>query len=831
MKPSGNRKLDFNLLVEDIRPVQIIDHRFENFTDLRVDGHLDESENTLELGLNTKDFQGFGISIDSIGIHFLENEQLINSDIAIENIEYSNLPIGNLALSIFEREEKIYSKLKLANDSVQIISVTSMIEPMETGIQIRLDSLFSFEKSLAIDPLNTIQIDKDGIRVENFNAGVEEFSIVAEGNLEGYRLEIVNGKLHNLNHLLRSDSITIDQGTINTEISYLENVLNLDFVIDSLVIGNTPPLSITAIAKSEDSVVPFEFKLNSESNQAFLSGSYFPMNSGIEAELALNITELEMFQLLFRDRLDKIRGRVDGVTKISGTVQQPIYIGTLRFQDVDFTTSRPVSSFHLKDEMLKLDNQGVVLDEFTIYDQLDNPLILNGVLRTQDYSSFDYDFTLFTENYLLLNNPIEDQYRLQGTLVVGSNLKFKGNEKDTHIDAEIIIRDTTALSYLLPEQDLELLSNEGIVEFIDPNNPTDTLEIVKSDHFYDSLMATLPSFNLNSKVVLEEKAVFKVIINPRSGDFIEVAGTADLNFDVDRTGNIKLNGNYQVTRGFYQLSFYDLVKKRFDIVEGSSVTWDGNPDTGILDIKAINTINSSSIGLIGHEIGESERELYRTALPYEVGIIIKGTIEQPQILFSLDLPKDQKSKYPVLANKLERLTQPEFESELNKQVFGLLVLGGFIPDDSGSDLDQSLIATTAISNSVNSILASQLNRFAGQLIKGVDINVGLQSYSDFTSGGSQTRTAMDFRVTKRMMDDRLSIEVGGGMDINSDQSGSNPGTDNFRGDITVIYDLTESGTKKLKVFNNETYDIIYHEIRNTGISLIFIKDFDKGERR
>jgi hypothetical protein len=67
------------------------------------------------------------------------------------------------------------------------------------------------------------------------------------------------------------------------------------------------------------------------------------------------------------------------------------------------------------------------------------------------------------------------------------------------------------------------------------------------------------------------------------------------------------------------------------------------------------------------------------------------------------------------------------------------------------------------------------------------------------------------------------------MDINSDKAGSYAGSDNFRGDIAVIYDLTESGNKQLKVFNTETYDIIYHEIRNTGVSLIFIREFDKKE--
>jgi hypothetical protein len=77
------------------------------------------------------------------------------------------------------------------------------------------------------------------------------------------------------------------------------------------------------------------------------------------------------------------------------------------------------------------------------------------------------------------------------------------------------------------------------------------------------------------------------------------------------------------------------------------------------------------------------------------------------------------------------------------------------------------------------------------------------------------------------MNDRLSFEIGGDFDINADQSGSNTGTKNYRGDIAIIYDLTGNGDKRLKLFNNETYDIIYQEIRNTGISLIFIREFER----
>jgi hypothetical protein len=278
----------------------------------------------------------------------------------------------------------------------------------------------------------------------------------------------------------------------------------------------------------------------------------------------------------------------------------------------------------------------------------------------------------------------------------------------------------------------------------------------------------------------------------------------------------------------YRLSFYDLVKKNFTLLQGSSITWHGSPKNGDLSIKAQHVVESNSLGLIGNEVGENEKSIYKRSLDYQVGININGTIEKPIISFSLDLPQGERTNYPVLANKLDRLKQPEYQSELNKQVFGLLVLGGFLPESSGSDINSSLVATTAISNSVNSLLASQLNRFTSQYIKGVNIDVGIQSFSDYSSPGGKTQTAMDFRVSKKMMNDRLSFEIGGDFDINQDQSGTKKGN-NYRGDIAIVYDLTGNGDKQLKLFNNETYDIIYQEIRNTGISLILIREFASKE--
>ena len=377
---------------------------------------------------------------------------------------------------------------------------------------------------------------------------------------------------------------------------------------------------------------------------------------------------------------------------------------------------------------------------------------------------------------------------------------------------------------------MELMTADGIVELVDPGAEAIDDTTYSSIAIYDSIIANLPNYNIDASISLADKAVLSVVIDPRSGDYIQVRGNSDLNMKYDRTGNLQLNGSYAIKEGYYQLSFYDIVKKKFFFAPNSKISWSGLPMDGILDITALHTVKTSSLGLMGNEIGENEKSLYRKALPYEVRIIIRGTIEEPEISFGLDLPAQDKVNYPALNSKLDRLKQPEYESELNKQVFGLLVLGGFIPEASGSDFNESAVATTALANSVNGLLTAQLNRLTNQ-IEGVDINIGLQSYSDYQTGSGSPRTAMDFRVTKRFMEDRLSIEVGGEMDIDAYNSGANRGQNTFRGDVAIVYNLTESGNKKLKAFNNETYDIIYHQVRNTGIALIFIREFDKGERR
>lgn len=826
-----NRTAKFNIELGNASILKLLGIDVDEFTSLNIAGNYDEKKQLTTLHATSGNFMGYGISLDTLRTEVMAHRDTIRSTMFVKNLVYNSIGLGNLDFDVLKRRDTAISNFLLSTDTSTLLGLQARVVRIDSGAWVYPDKLKAFDHDYLISTRKPVFIGKNNLAFDHLKVSRDSMEIHVTSDLNGFEVTLKNLDLTPLNFLLSPESTVINKGHLTGNISYEHNKqLNLDAHIDSLSLYNSNPLTITASAMSEGLQVPFEFQITNTSNKIDFKGNYFTENKTIDAGLLLDINNPDIFKFLVSDFVSEMSGSLKGNTRIHGPLQKPAFNGAIRFIDLELTTVNPPLTFNIADDSIELDNTSLLFKEFTLYDKDRHPLSIDGNITSKDYKSFTYDLHINSEEFTLINKPDSTIGKLRGLLVLDSDIKLKGDGKDSDIAATLKIKDATNLTLVNSQSDIELLTAEGVIDFVDPTVLSDTTALEVSTNFYDSLIASLPDFNLNAKISIEENATFRLIIDEQSGDYIKASGAADLELGYDRTGNLRLEGNYTIKNGVYRLSFYDLVKKNFTLMQGSSITWHGSPKNGDLSIIAQHVVASNSLGLIGNEIGENEKSIYKRSLDYQVGININGTIEKPIISFSLDLPQGERTNYPVLANKLDRLKQPEYQSELNKQVFGLLVLGGFLPESSGSDLNSSLVATTALSNSVNSLLASQLNRFTSQYIKGVNIDVGIQSFSDYSSPGGKTQTAMDFRVSKKMMNDRLSFEIGGDFDINQDQSGTNKGN-NYRGDIAIIYDLTGNGDKQLKLFNNETYDIIYQEIRNTGISLILIREFASKEEK
>ncbi len=830
-QPAGDKTAAFSMDLQDASILKLFGLAVNEFSSLRLHGEFEEQANKTVLNASAGKFSGYGISMDTLITDLEVFQDNVIASLSASDLYYDSVKLGQVNFRSVTKGDTTVTSLGVAGDTISILDLHTHIVNIDSGALIYPDKLLAFNNEYRMDMAKPIYLRKDQLLMDHVTIARDSMVIMLNGNLNAYDVSFSNLNLALLNFLLSPDTTVINSGLLSGNVSYTQDQqLNLSAKVDSLVLFNASPLTVAARAVSDGNNVPFEFRITNTSNLIDLKGIYFTDAAEVDATLSLDINNPELMAFLVSDVFEELHGSITGSTTITGPLKNPALKGSIHFADVGITTVNPRLNFNLEEDSIVVDQSSLLLNRFTLYDQQRNPLTIDGRVTLTENQSVDYDLEINSDQFALINQPDSTRGIVRGVLVIDSDIKIKADDRNKSIDARLNIKNKTALTFLTPGDDIDLITAEGIVDFVEPAVLMDSVGLEEATTLYDSLIASLPDFNLQAKVTIEDNAGFKLLIDEQSGDYLAVSGGANLELGYDRTGNLRLVGDYTITKGVYRLSFYDLVKKNFELIPGSSVTWSGNPKNGDLNIKAVNTVESNSIGLIGHEISENEKSIYKRTLSYQVGINISGTIERPIISFSLDLPQREKSNFPVLASKLERLHQPEHESELNKQVFGLLVLGGFIPESSTADINSSAIATTALANSVNSLLASQLNRFASQYIKGVSIDVGIQSYSDFSAPGGQTQTAMDFRVSKSMMNDRLSFEIGGDFNISQDQSGANTGTKNYRGDIAIIYDLTGNGDKQLKLFNNETFDIVYQEIRNTGISLIFIRDFDSKQK-
>src|SRR5690606_31437489 len=168
----------------------------------------------------------------------------------------------------------------------------------------------------------------------------------------------------------------------------------------------------------------------------------------------------------------------------------------------------------------------------------------------------------------------------------------------------------------------------------------------------------------------------------------------------------------------------------------------------------------------------------------------------------------------------------ENESELNKQVFALIVLGRFVAENPFSSAAGGGVESMA-RESVSKLLSAQLNRLAGDLIAGVELDFDLQSTDDYSTGQQQTRTDLNVGISKRLLDDRLKITVGSNFGIEgANQPGRQP--TNIAGDISAEYQLSKDGRYLLRAYRKNKYEVtLQGQVVETGLGFVISMDYNK----
>jgi len=806
--------------------------------------------------------------------NFDSGKRILNTNIDIPGIDYNDVTVDSLTVKITSDPDLLQATLKVGSITDSTFRVTNLQLAGKAGhdnIDVVLQSTREdgFTKMRLAGFFNSVpdeykfRFNKDGIVFQNLPWNVPSdnelifgknkfiaHNILLQGAGQSLSLNSTDKKIARspLRIEFNDFDLAILSQVVERENGLLGGTLNGNVVLQNLekqmaftsdlkvkdfsfVQRHVGDVAMRANNKTEN-VYEVSLDITGNGNQSAMQGKYRSEVGGSELDLKFDFTKMNLASIepFTFGRVQRLSGTMTGGLHITGTIKKPSVSGELNFTNAAFNPAFLDTYLHLNNGKIEIDNKGVEFKSFDLVDTLGNIASLSGHLFTEDFRRYNYDLRVHTNKFLFLNKPASRGALYYGTVILNSDISAKGDQRRLIVNMQAELDKGTNLAIVLPESEFAVEERLGIVRFVESNIRANSIMSRENSGTYsDTTEAKFSSMDFISNITVNKDSKLRILIDPVAGDSLVIQGEATLSFTIDPSGKLTLTGRYEILNGSYQLSFGDFIKREFAIAKGSSITWLGSPYEADVDITAIYTVKAAAMNLIQDQLvgmSQEERNKYKQELPIQIYLMMKGKLLKPDIHFKLDLPPDQRGALSgTVYAKLNELNGQE--SELNKQVFALLVLGRFMPknplDVAGGNGGLSDFARSSVSQ----ILSTQLNRLSEQYLAGADLNVGLDSYQDYSSGNAEGRTQLKLALSKQLFNERVTVQVGGNVDIEGRRTQENS-LNNFAGDLKVMYKLTEDGRWQLQGFRQNSYEgAIDGDIIKTGAGIVFMIDFEK----
>lgn len=765
---------------------------------------------------NQEDALGYNVNIGQI-----ESDQFALARTTLTGDIKDNIINYNLQIADKKEEEqyRIAGQLKASDKNTELI-----LNP--DGLKLNYE-----EWAIAQD--NLLRFGKDGIYANNFEMSSDSGSIKLQSASETpnapLNVEMQNFKIETLTNMVSKEELKIS-GTMDGKAEVRNLTASPVFTSD---------LNINNLAISKDTVGDIKIRVNNEiantytadveitgqGNQANIDGNYNAASQSFDLNVdlkTLNITSLQAFSF---GNIKDGSGHLSGNFKVTGTANDPNVNGNLKFNDVALRVTQLNSYFKDIDDNITFTDTGIRFDNFSIEDEKNNELTINGNIATTDYKEFGFDLKVKAENFRAVNSKAKDNDFYYGDLFLDTNLNVKGTLDSPVVDGKLKINEDTKFTVVLPQQDPSIADREGVVEFIDQDN----MEIKQRLKMEETLNSTnVKGIRASVDIEIVKEAELNLIIDKGNGDYLQLKGEAQLTGGIDESGKTTLTGRYEFSEGAYQMTF-NLIKRKFEIESGSYILWTGEPTAATVNITAAYKSEVPPIDLVDQQItNPNERNTFKQKIPIHTLLKIGGELLKPELSFDIIVPEGNYNVGSTVISKTKaRLDQIRQEpSELNKQVFSILLLNRFMGENPFSSEAGGTSGEALARQSVSKLLSQQLNNLAGELVKGFEVNFDLESTDDYTTGQQQNRTDLNVEVSKRLLNDRLKVTVGSNFGLEG--QAANEETNNIAGDLAADYQLTRDGRYSVRAYRKNEYQVaLQGQVIETGVAFVITMDYDK----
>jgi hypothetical protein len=832
-RPEQNFAL--NAVLKDDELIRKFLPELKGFDTISLSSKYNSDNESFELNCYLPQTEFGSNSIDSVLIKLDNQKGTLSYSLNIDSIKNPNLFLNKIALKGDVVDNKISYNFNLKDelDSIRFMiagTANSMGELFEISL---LPNGLRFDyEDWKIDPTNKIQIGKAGILADNFKlrAGEGEISLqsVDKNPNSDLIVTLKNFKIETITELLSKDTV-LASGTINGSASIADLIGNMTFnsdlnITDLFVFENqVGDISLKASKTTADNISA-DIAISGNNNDLNISAGYNLKDAVFDIILMIDSLQLKTVEAFAKDEINGAEGYLSGSLKVKGSAENPKVSGALKFNDVGLLLTQTGSEFKNINDQIEFTEKGIVFDQFKVKDNEGNTLFIDGQVLTSAYRDFAFNLDVNTKDFKAVNSKKSADALMYGILSIDAALRIRGDLNLPKVDGNIAVTEKTDFVFVLPQTNATIEQRDGIVEFVKFDEPL-AVDSIGVDTI--STESKIKGTDISVNIEINRDAKMTIVIDKTNGDIVKLQGEAVLTGGVDPSGKITLAGVYEIEKGSYEMSL-SLLKRKFDLQKGSSITWSGDPADAKLDFTAVYRNETAPIDLVEQQITDaSTLNQFRQKIPFNILLIMKGELLKPELSFDIRLDEKNSKVSSTVTDMVETKlaylrTQ---ETEMNKQVFALLLLNRFVgenPFESGGGVS----AETMAKQSVSKILSQQLNNLASGLIKGVDLNFNLETMDEYSSGEKNTRTDLNVDISKRLMNDRLKVSIGSSFGLDG-EARENENMTNIAGDVTLDYNLSKDGRYMLRTYRKNEYQVaLQGQIVETGLGFIITLDYD-----
>ena len=822
----GKNAFDFNISVENTEKISnTLKLPASILQKTNIHGHYNNATNSLLAEIDAPLINIGKLSLEKANISIDNSEEAIN--LKFKASQYTKKNIHNyISLESSAKEDNINTKLSWATDKEEkyeavIKSSALFIEDYDSNgaKQLRTEITIPSTHVILKDSLWTIEpasvtISNGNINIDNFfvtkeNQHLHINGVISNNPNEKLFLDLKDIEISYIFDILNKPSVQFGghaTGSINARdlpgSMMIDGQLKVrDFSFHNVVQGN---LSLSSEWDSDrQGILLLGSIYKNESTWTDVNGYIFPIGKeqGLSLYFDANELNIAFLKKYMHSFSDSISGQGFGNAHLYGSFSDVTIEGKTYVKDAKIKINVLNTSYAFSDTVY-LEKNAIRTKNTTIYDKDNNTGKLDFTLKHDHFDDLKYDLNIKADKMLVYDITERVNPEMYGTAFVSGTAKIEGTEENIYIDGSLRSEAGTSLGFNFSEnttvKDYDFITFTEKSADESSNETNNNILITEKNGRNNSSMGYQFNFNVN----VTPDAQIELMMDPSSGDKIRGNGNGNVQILYGNQTDMQMFGNYLISGGIYNFSLQQVLRKRFNISDGSSVTFRGDPMSANLDIKAV-------YNLVANIQDLDQALIQETASPSVMVnclLHIAGRLQNPEITFDLELPNSNA--------ELERQVKSFIDTEdmMTRQIIYLLVLNKFYtPDYSRNDYQTnefSAVASSAISAQLSNILSSITDK--------VQIGTNIRSRQDGVKD-----TEYEMLLSSQLLNNRLLFNGNFGYKDNYIQSNA------FVGEFDLEYKLTQKGEISLKAYNHANDLYRYSKsLTRQGVGVMFRKDFD-----